>query len=171
MKILRSISLLLALAFFTGAVAPVYASTEQDVIQNAFAKYNYAMNVEWDQENISFKDHAEMELSRSLNKVDPEELMAYTVNSISDSKAREDFIRLVNAMKAQNLSSKEAALIAGEWAEKTAASGVSFMGQGGGFRCNLVCKVIIVGVVVVVVKYLLTDNNKEEGRNHHHYDY
>ena len=170
MKILRSISLLLALAFFTGAVAPVYASTEQDVIQNAFAKYNYAMNVEWDQESSAFKDYAEMELARSLDNVDPEELMAYTVNSISDSKAREDFVRLVNAMKAQNLSSKEAALIAGEWAEKTAASGVSFMGQGGGFRCNLVCKVIIAGVIVVVLKYLISDTH-EEPRKGHHYDY
>lgn len=167
MKILKMISLMLTLAFIIGAVAPVYASSV-DEVQNAFNKYNYAMNVEWDQESPAFIDRAEMELKQSLEKVDADTLMNYMVNSISDFSAREEFVSLVTAMKAQNLSQKEAALVAAEWAEKASASGVSFMGQGGGFQCKLVCKVIIVGVVVVVVHQLLKKDEHHKEEYHHH---
>lgn len=170
MKFLKMISLMLTLAFIVGAIAPVYAASVHEDINRAFAKYNYAMNVEWDQENAAFVDLAEMELKRSMEKVDADTLMAYMVNSISDFGAREEFIRLVKAMKAQNLSEKEAASVAAAWAEKASASGVNFMGQGGGFQCKLVCKVIIVGVVVIVVHQLLKKDEPHKEEYHHHHD-
>lgn len=162
MKFLRSLSLMLAMAFFMTAVVPAGAqasvlktydmeSTEQ--IGTAFDKFNYAMNVEWDQQNPAFKAHAEKELANSLKSVDAETLQAFTANSFTDAKSREDFLRLVAAMKAQNLSGEEAAAVAQEWAEKGSV-GLSFAGNGG-HRCGRICKLVTIIIIVIVIRAIV----------------
>lgn len=160
---LKSLSLMLAFILFTGTVSPfANASMLGAGIDEAVQRFNYAVNVEWDQQDPAFIEKAQSELEKAIQGIDKDELFAYTVSSISDATTRQEFVRLVNALKAQKVSESKAAAIAQEWAEQASVQGLNFLGKGGGFRCRFFCKAVIVVIAVVVIKTLVSDHDEED---------
>lgn len=154
MKFLRSLSLLLAISFFMTAVVPqrAYAFSE-GTISTALEKYTYAMNVEWDQQDAAFKADAEKELTASLSEADVNELQSYVAASFKDSKTRMQFMRLVAAIKAQNLSPEAAAAVAQDWAQNHSL-GVSY-DRDINLHCGLWCRIAEVTIIVIVIKVII----------------
>ena len=163
MKFLRfNLGLFLALSVFFTSVIPqnVYASTLTDVrIDEVFDRFNYAINVEWDQQDIAFKEQAAQDLKSALlaleaSGVTMEEIQKYILKKFLDSNTRLEYQRLIAALKTQNVSQKEATLIAMKFMNQNIPKGMNFNGEGairGGGKLSLIVAVL----VVVVVTHLL----------------
>lgn len=176
MKFLRfNLGLLLALSIFVSSVIPqnVQASVLTDVrIDEVFDRFHYAMNVEWDQQDEAFKEQAAQDLKSALQAlqasgVSIQEIQQYLETNHLDAQTRLEYQRLISALETQNVSQKEATLMAMKLMEKSYPEGVSFNGEGvirGGGKLSLV----VVVLAVVVVTHLLFskkghDDHDEDG--------
>lgn len=130
-------------------------------ISTALEKYTYAMNVEWDQQDGAFKAAAETELSASLSEADVNELQTYVAASFKDTKTRMQFLRLVAAIKAQNLSVDQATIVAQDWAQNHSL-GVSYDRELH-LQCGQWCRVAEVTIIVVAIQVIIRDHER-----HHH---
>lgn len=163
MNFLRiNLGLLLAVSVFITTVVPqnVQASVLTDVsINEVFDRFHYAMNVEWDQKDESFKEQAAQDLKSSLLALEAsgitlEEIQKYMEENILDAKTKIEYKRLLAALESQNASQDEATLAVMNFMEKNHSHGLSFYGEGvirGGGKLSIVVAVL----VVVVVTHLL----------------
>lgn len=175
MKFLRfNLGLLLALSIFITSVIPqnVQAATLTDVrIDEVFDRFHYAINVEWDQQDVAFKEQAAQDLKTALlaleaSGVTMEEIQQYIQETFLDARTRSDYERLIAALKTQNVSQKEATLIAMKFMSQNMPQGMNFNGEGvmrGGGKLTLIVAVL----VVVVVTHLLF---RKSGHDDHHDD-
>lgn len=175
MKFFRfNLGLLLALSIFIASVIPqnVQASTLTDVrIDEVFDRFHYAINVEWDQQDVAFKEQAAQDLKSALlvleaSGVTMEEIQQYISETFLDARTRLEYQRLIAALKTQNVSQKEATLVAMKFMNQNMALGMNFNGEGairGGGKLTLIVAVL----VVVVVTHLLFrkghDNHDDDG--------
>ncbi len=163
MKFLRfNLGLLLALSIFITSVIPqnVQASVLTDVrIEEIFDRFHYAINVEWDQQDEAFKEQAAQDLKSALQAlqasgVSIEEIQQYMENNLLDAKTRLEYQRLISALKTQNVSQKEATLMAMKFMEKNYSKGLNFNGEGA-IRGGGKLSIVVVVLLVVVVTHLL----------------
>lgn len=149
MKFFKYISLMLAVCFMTSAMA-----TPVSEISEAFGRFNYAMNVDWDQNDPEFKAQAERELAMALEGTDPAALLKYTIGTMKDARAREDFKRLLAGMNPKNASRENVTKLVQEWVQRNRTSGASFLGINNVRICGRTCDVITVVLLVAVIGFL-----------------
>jgi hypothetical protein len=168
------VSLMLALSVFTTTVVPsnVHAITHQnyemkvitdDQIAKVFNKFRYDMTVEWDQQDPYFKEYAQKEFENSLMDLrakgaSDEQIQTYMEKNMLDEKTQQEYTKLLNTLKKQNISEDEASRLAMKFMENNYQQGTSFTG-GGSHSYRKV--MVVVGVVIVgVVTWLIIKNCK-----------
>lgn len=180
------LGLMLALSLFLSSVVPsnVYAATTKNYkmtpaqvsasVEEVFQKFQYAIAVEWDQKDETFKDNAERELVKGLlalieSGVTLEEIQSYMQKTLLSEHAQKHYQRLIDAMKTQNLSTEEITAKTMQFMNQMQAQGVNFNGEGvmHGSRWGI----IVVVIVVVVVTHLVLKGGKDHHDHDHDYDH
>ena len=181
--------LMLALSIFMSTVVPsnVQAVTVNEYkmtakqatasVDEVFQKFQYAMSVEWDQKDESFKQQAEKDLINSLlalveSGISLDEIQAHMQKTILSAEARVEYQRLVDAMEGQNLSKEEITTKTLEFMKKAQAQGLSFNGEGGSGGHSKWTLIVVVIIVVVVTQLCLNGRGNDHHDDHDHdYDH
>lgn len=179
--------LMLALSIFMSTVVPsnVQAVTVKEYkmtskqatasVDEVFQKFQYAMSVEWDQKDETFKQQAEKDLISALlalveSGISLEEIQAHMQKTILSAEARVEYQRMVSAMEGQNLSKDEITAKTLEFMKNAQAQGLSFNGEGGPGGHSKWTLIVVV-ILVVVVTHLCMKGGRGNDHNDHDYDH
>lgn len=178
MKLKQKIAMTLTLCLFGQtalASAPGFQETEsyqvaqensREQIKSAFDRLTYNMTVEWDQEDIAFKEHAQNQFRVDLERlmkdgVSAQEIQAYMEKSLLNQQARDDYRALLESLAAQGADEVETARAATAFMEDAYESGATFS-SGGGFNG----RALLVGLIVVgIVTYVIWSHNDDDDDN------
>ena len=131
-------------------------------LKEIFDRFHYAIAVEWDQKDAAFKAQAEKDLITSLEDsgFTTREIENYLARRLMNAQAASEFLRLLAALKKQDYTPKEAAIVTSEFMKKNYAEGLSFNGEGKphGSKWGVI---IAVAVVVLVTHWLIKKHHSK----------
>lgn len=169
------LGLMLVFAVFITSVIPsnVQAASMQDYskeerLNQIFEKFDYALNVEWDQQDPKFLKKIERDFYKALKAsgANSEEVQGFMMKSLLDGKAGYEISNIINAMKSQKLGAEEASSLMSQLLEKNYVEGTNFVGKG--VKVGHWKTVVVVIAIVVIVKVIMQDDHHHHG-HHDHY--
>lgn len=141
----------------------------ESMIKNAFDKFRYQMTVQWDQNDPTFKEHAESEFEKSILElrsqgISSKEIQAYVTKSLLDEKTRSDYESLVAVLKSQGKSEEEIADTTTKFMQKAYQQGASYSGGAAGGWTKAAAIVAMIAVVAITV-VILVKEKEDDGDN------
>jgi hypothetical protein len=158
-------SYFLTLSLTVGSVS----ASVQAPIAEAFEKFNYSMNVEWDQEDEEFAKKAETELLETLTDleesgVSTEDIIKHVESNMLKGRLQAEYQTFLKAIKAQKLSQAEVTVKTLDFIEKNSVKGTNFYGEGAILHHKSKFSLIVTVVAVVIVTQWVL-------KKHHHHDH
>lgn len=144
----------------------IKADVAHEQLKEIFDRFHYAIAVEWDQKDQTFKAQAEKDLIMALEDsgFTTREIENYLATRLMNAQAASEFLRLLQALKKQDYTPEQAAALSAEFMKKNYAHGLSFNGEGKphGSKWGVVVAVVL---VVVITHWLI---KKHHGKHDDH---
>ena len=126
-------TLTLVLAFNSMANAPL---SQVEALTNAYAELNYALEVEWDQQDKKFHAEKVAEFKKRIEKLQEAglsnaELIEFAKRNVNDKKLASNMDSLFETVSASEMTAAEARDFAIKFAGKNSSQGASWRGSAG----------------------------------------
>lgn len=139
------------------------------LIKNVFDQYRFRMTVEWDQKDQAFAAQAQAEFKNALlslteKGISLQEVQTYMMKTMLSDSSKQEYLSLVNTLKAQGKTDQEIAQVAGNFMSKNYQTGASYSaGASGSWKwAAIVVAVVAVAVVTVLVVKKVRNNDEPE---------
>lgn len=149
---MKILTVLLALSI---GLSGAHASSH-DPLSIALDNFQYALTVEWDQEDMDFYEQQVQIFSDTVSKlqedgISNEELMTFIMSKAKDERLSQDLRHLKQVLSAHKMSKKQAQEFLKEYAQKSYAQGASWdpLDYAGPGMLVLSLGIIITAVVMV----------------------
>ena len=155
--------------FAVFSLVTVSASVPVSNLKQAVDDFNFAVTVEWDQQDTRFYNQAVDDFKRSVESLSEEgmtndQIINGILLSVKNKKQAAELQRMVGLLRSEDMTKSEVADFIAQKVRLTQDEGASYQGgrHGGGLKMLLV-----IGILVGISIYLINEHDNDDDDSHH----
>lgn len=152
----------------TFSLISVSATLPVNNLQRAIDEFNFAVTVDWDQQDLTFYNKAVNDFKRSIEDLSKEgmtndEIIRGVIDSVKNKKQAAELQRMVGLLRSNDMTKSEVINFIAQKVRLTQGEGASYQGGRDGHGMKML---LVIGILVGISIYLVRDHD-EDGESDH----